>query len=157
MGMYTGIRFKGIVKEEFRDKFEDIAMSGEWNESDVPEFKKFGNISRSGFIPCGVLAYMPDEWEEEPFDKWYNGIPTDGFERTYNKETGRWTFQCSLKNYENEIETFFELIPFFVESIEHLEYFYEEWGYSSRYDLVDGKVVLINDKFIKYNDYSDWY
>lgn len=33
MGLYTSLRFKGVVKENFRSEFEKIAMRGEWNES----------------------------------------------------------------------------------------------------------------------------
>lgn len=153
MGMYTGIRFKGFVKPELRKAMETIAMDGSWDESDISEFKEFGHIGRSSFIPCGSLAYMPDEWEAEPYDKYGCGTPTDGFERTYDEETGYWAFQCSLKNYESEIESFFDLIPFFIEKIEHLEYFYEEWDYSTKYELINGKVICTDEKFIKYNDY----
>jgi hypothetical protein len=150
MGMYTGIRFKGYVKPKYRKVFENIAMNGSWNESEDKVFKKYGQIGRSGFIPCGCLSYMPDEWESEPFDEYGDGTPTDGFERTWNEETGYWTFQCSLKNYEDEIEEWFKIIPYFIEKIEYLEYFYEEWTYSKQYDLVDDEVKLINDKFKKY-------
>ena len=156
MGMYTGIRFKGYVKPEFRKEMSKISLTGDWNESSIQEFVEFGKISRSSFIPCGALAYMPDEWETEPFDKYGDGTPTDGFESTYNEETGYWTFQCSLKNYEGEIEAFFEIIPFFIEKIEHLEYFYEEWDWSTKYDLVDSNVVEVEDKFVKYNDYGEY-
>lgn len=161
MGMYTGVRFKGYVKEEYRDNFEDIALNGNWDESDIAEFKEFGNeFGRASFIPCGSLAYMPDEWESYngKFEKysndwWRSATATDGFERTYNKNTGYWTFQCSLKNYEDEIEHWFELLPMFVERIEHLEYFYEEWSYSRQYKLVDNEIVCTNDEFVKYECY----
>lgn len=156
MGMYTGIRFKGYVKPEYRKAMETIAIDGSWNESDIQEFAEFGQIGRSSFIPCGSLSYMPDEWEGAPYNKYHDGVPTDGFERTYNAGTGYWTFQCSLKNYESEIESFFGLIPLFIEKIEHLEYFYEEWDYSSRYDLYNGMVFKIDNKFIKYNDYGEY-
>lgn len=157
MGMYTGLRFKGVIKEEFRNKFEDIALDGNWEESDNEVFKKFGSVSRASFIPCGALAYMPDEWEEEPFDEYYNGTPTDGFDRTYDKETGRWTFQCSLKNYDYTIEEFMKIVPYFIKEVEHAEVFYEEWSHSVRLELIDGKMVMTDDKFIEYNKYSDWY
>lgn len=157
MGMYTGLRFKGIVKEEFRSEFENIALSGDWIESNNYVFRQFGNNSRAVFIPCGALSYMPDEWEEAPYDKFRNGVPTDGFDRTYNKETGRWTFQCSLKNYNDTIEEFMEIVPYFIEEVEHAEVFYEEWQYSIKLELVDGKMKVTNDKFIEYNKYSDWY
>lgn len=156
MGMYTGLRFKGTVKEKFRNDFENIALKGDWEESDDEVFKEFGNVSRAGFIPCGSLAYMPNEWETSPYNKYGDGVPTDGFDRTYNKETGRWTFQCSLKNYENTIEEFFKIVPYFIQEVEHAEVFYEEWRYSSKFELIDGKMVETDYKFIEYNKYSEW-
>lgn len=146
MGMYTGLRFKGTVKEEFRNEFEDIALEGNWEESDNDVFKQFGSVSRAMFIPCGALAYMPDEWEAE-----------DEFDRTYDKNSGRWTFQCSLKNYNYTIEEFMKIVPYFIEEVEHAEVFYEEWSHSVRLELVDGKMVMTDNKFIEYNKYSDWY
>lgn len=146
MGMYTGIRFKGIVKEKFRDKFEDIAMEGNWEDSDDNVFAQFGNVSRASFIPCGISAYMPDEWEAD-----------DSFERTYDKETGRWTFNCSLKNYNHTIEEFFKIVPYFIEEVEHAEVYYEEWRYSKKLELVDEKMTITNNAFIEYMHYSDWY
>lgn len=160
MGMYTGIRFKGYVKKEFRDTFEDIAMKGDWDKSDDEVFLAFSKISRATFIPCGSLAYMPDEWEtdyineqgekEIDFANYYKQVATDGFKRSYDKETGYWTFQCSLKNYESTIQEWFYILPYFIESIEHLEVFYEEWAYSRRYDFVDGQIQEVDDNFIKY-------
>ena len=156
MGMYTGIRFKGYIKPEFRENFELIALDGDWKESSDEIFKKYGEYSRASFIPCGALSYMPDEWETDPRNYEYSQA-TDGFKRSYNNETGYWTFQCSLKNYDDTIEEFFKLLPYFIKSIEHLEYFYEEWDYSTQYNLIDGKIVEINDKFIKYNDYDNYF
>jgi len=142
MGMYTGLRFKGIVKKEFRKDFKDIAMNGEWDNSKDKRFADFGKVSRASFIPCGVLTYMPNEWEN------------DGFEQTYNEESGFWSFQCSLKNYEDTIEEFLALVPYFIESVEHCEVFYEEWIYSEKYEMVGNIIVLTNDKFIQYG-YED--
>lgn len=159
MGMYTGVRFKGYVKPGFRSKFENIALNGEWFNNSDYVFNNFGYFGRSSFIPCGSLSYMPNEWEtydstlRRYSSEWYNSAKdTDGFERTWDAETGYWTFQCSLKNYENEIEEWFKILPYFIESIEHLEYYYEEWTYSRKYDLVDGKIMLINERFIKYKN-----
>lgn len=149
MGDYTGIRFKGYVKEKFRDAFEVIALEGDWDKFDDCVFNRFSKVSRSSFIPCGSLSYMPDEWGDNDED-------TDGFERTWNKDTGYWTFQCSLKNYEKTIEKWFEIIPYFIEKIEHLEYLFESWTYSKRYDLVNGRIVMTNEKFEKYG-YDDYY
>lgn len=155
MGMYTGLRFKGVVKEEFRNEFEDIALNGNWEESSNAVFAQFGSDPRADFIPCGALSYMPDEWETEPFDKYYCGTPTDGFDRTYDKNSGRWTFQCSLKNYNNTIENFLRLLPYFIESVEHAEVYYEEWCWSRKYELVCGEMIKTSDKFVQYGLESD--
>lgn len=160
MGMYTGIRFKGYVKPEFREEFEDIAINGEWRDSNNSILASFGDFDRSSFIPCGSLSYMPDEWEEYDDSykiysrEWFDSArDTDGFNRTWDKETGYWTFQCSLKNYESEIEAWFEIVPHFIEKVEHLEYFYEEWEFSSKYELIDNELVCTNPEFIQYNSY----
>lgn len=147
LGMYTGIRFKGIVKLEFRKEIIGIAMFGEWENTKPDFFREFGKLERSSFIPRGGLSYMPSEWEEGTFP---NQRATDGFNKTYDEHTGYWSFQCSLKNYESEIEKFFEIIPKFIEKIEHLEYYYEEWKFSERYDIVDGKVKMVDGQFIRY-------
>jgi hypothetical protein len=96
---------------------------------------------------------MPNEWETAPYDKYKRGVPTDGFDRIWNKQTGYWTFQCSLKNYDDTIEEWFKILPYFIEKIEHLEIYYEEDDYSKQYDIINGEVKLINDKFVYYG----WY
>lgn len=151
MGMYTGIRFKGFVKEEYRKGFESIALEGNWIDSPISLFSSFGGYGRSKFIPCGVLSYMPDSWEshdnslEKYSIEWLDSAkPTDGFEITYDENTGYWSFQCSLKNYSDEIEAFMDMIPAFIEELVHFEYFYEEWEKSDFYKLEDGTLVLVD-------------
>lgn len=160
MGLYTCVRFKGYVKPEFRDTFGNIAINGEWENSSDSVFINFGKISRTSCIPCGYSSYLPDEWETDYINKngekeieffnHFKQIATDGFERMYDKETGYWSFQCSLKNYQSQIEQWFDILPYFIEKIYHLECFYEECDYSIRYDLVDGIIQEIDDKFIEY-------
>lgn len=48
------------------------------------------------------------------------------------------------------------MVPYFIEEVEHAEVFYEEWRYSKRYELIDGKMLMTDDKFIEYNKYNDW-
>jgi hypothetical protein len=134
MGMYTGIKFKGIVKEEFRKDFHDIAFSGEWQDSKHEIFKEFGKTDRAGFIPNGALCYMPNSWVE--------------FSPIWNEDTGLWEFSCSLKNYSGTIERFLDLIPEFIDTIFNLEYLYEEDEFSIVYDLIDNKVVCIGERRI---------
>lgn len=145
MGLYTSLRFKGVVKENFRNGFEKIAMRGEWNESADNILKKFGEEDpRAEFIPCGALNSAPDEWVKGPYDEYGNGMATDGFERSYNEKTGKWAFQCSVIDYNCTIQSFFDLVPYFMESVEIAEVFYEEWTYSKSYELVDKKMQLAN-------------
>ena len=135
MGMYTGLRFKGVVKPEFRDGFEQIALDGEWDSFE--QFKILAQDDRSSFIPMGALSYMPLEWDN------------DGeFERSWNSDTGEWIFQCSLKNYDDTIRKFIDLCPKFLESVEHCEYFYEESDRSTFYDLEDNKMIMSNRSII---------
>lgn len=150
MGMYTGLRFKGVVKKEFREKLKDIALNGEWETSEDEILSKFAEIERAGFIPCGALTYMPGNWQKGPYDEYGDGAATEGFERSYDKETGIWTFQCSLKNYEGTIQEFFNIVPYFIESVEHAEVYYEESAYSTKYELKDGVMVDTDNKFIQY-------
>ena len=140
MGMYTGLRFKGVVKEQFRKTFESIAMEGDWENSADERFREYGNYDRASFIPMGRLCYMP--WDDDD----------EEFERSYDEETGRWVFQCSLKNYSETIEEFLDLVPYFMESVEHCEVLYEEWGWSAGYELIGDKMVETKEKFICYCD-----
>lgn len=158
MGSYTGIRFKGYVKEEFRKNFESVALKGDWENHHDPIFREFSKNERASHIPIGGLSYMPDSWESplvvdgvEIIGEYVDG---DGFDLKYDKETGYWTFQCSLKNYWSTIEEFFEILPYFIESIESLEYFYEEQAYSHKYELIENKVVLTNTRHILYKEYN---
>lgn len=154
LGMYTGIRFKGYVKPEFRGGFEKIAFEGKWEKHRDPILRDFGYEDRSDRIPCGMLAYMPEEWVE-----WignYEGQEIhDGFHRQYDPKTGYWAFACSLKNYFGTIDAWIGILPHFIEKIDHLEVLYEEWEYSKQYDIVDGVTTMINDKFIKYGFKED--
>lgn len=140
MGMYTGLRVKVTVKDEYRNMISAINEGAEWGyfSKQYPFIAEYAKLARSEFIPSGSLCYMPYSWETKDYE------PTDGFDGNLNMETGKWTFQCSLKNYENEIEKFLdEVLPNIITSSEHIEYFYEEWDSGRLYELVDGKLVVI--------------
>lgn len=141
MGMYTGLRVKVYVKEEYREMIEEINNGAKWSEfaEQFPFSASYSEQSRAESIPRGSLSYMPDEWEEGDFP---NGVPTDGFDRYVDMETGYWTFQCSLKNYEGEIEQFLkEVLPNIIEKSEHIEVHYEEWDFGVLYKYKNGKIV----------------
>lgn len=130
MGMYTGLRFKGIVKKEFIKEIAQIRLNGEWENSNNKVLRGFSKISRYRDIPCGALCYMPNEWD--------NDI---NFKSRYDIKTGFWSFQCSLKNYDYTIEEFFKIIPCFTECLIHLECLYEDWEESMFYILEDNKII----------------
>ena len=157
MGMYTGVRAKLVIKDEFVPMIQlMMEESLDWHEiqekMDVPEeIKQYADCSRSSFIPRGALAYMPDEWEQEPYDEYHSGVPTDGFDRKFDPETKVWSFQCSLKNYDDTIEEFFKLVvPLITKEIIHLEEYYEKWETSVLYELKDGKVEESEKPGIRY-------
>ena len=58
MGTYTGLRFKGIVKKQFREEFAPVALRGCWEDAKDKKISNFANCSRASFIPCGALCYM---------------------------------------------------------------------------------------------------
>jgi hypothetical protein len=163
MGMYTGLRAKIIVKEEFREMVDEINNGGDWSDyvDQFPFLINYSKQDRAEFIPRGSLAYMPDEWENVPIDSngkkdWRSATATDGFERNIDVETGYWTFQCSLKNYNDEIQQFFEeILPFIAEEVIHLEYYYEEWARSTFYELSEGKIVASDKEGILYGYEED--
>lgn len=141
MGMYTGLRVKVIVKDEYREMINAINNGANW--SDFSEQYSFlANYAKQGraeFIPCGVLCYMPKEWE---IGKYPNTTATDGFETSIDMQSGLWTFQCSLKNYNDEIEQFFaEVLPNIINKSIHIEYRYEEMDESEMYEFENGKII----------------
>jgi len=153
MGMYTGIRFKGYIKPEYRSTFEPIAMRGDWVNSKDTTFSEFGMLRRARHIPCGPLEYMPSEWEVKSSDEKHSfpiSRATEGFERTWDEVSGYWVFQTSLKNYEGEIESWLNILPYFIEEICHLEIYYELWEYSQRYTLICNEVILQDEKYRRY-------
>lgn len=166
MGNYTGLRLKCNVKPEFRAEIGKLMNSTlEWKDFSHPVMQEFGKFYRSEFIPFGALSYMPDSWGGDvKFDK--NGIPvvdSDGHlvfnesavERSYNEDTGFWSFQCSLKNYEGEIDFFIDkVIPVLCDSVEFCERYYEEDAYSTFYMLSDGK--MYDGKGCQYRDDDDF-
>ncbi|WP_252249156.1 hypothetical protein [Clostridium sp. VAP23] len=144
MGMYTGFRFKGIIKAEYRGDISRMLDGCDWSECVSPVLQNFDKVDRSHFIPFGTICYMPDSWEEDTGEKdKYGEIlkAAHGFERYFNKDTGLLCFQCSLKNYESTIEYFIEkIIPVICDELIHCEDLYEEWEVSSLYELKDGYV-----------------
>lgn len=164
MGMYTGLRFKGIIKEEYRDDINTLINNEEcyeWGSLNHELFKEYDKVSRSSFIPFGGLSYMPDSWEEEIGRKDEYGYEitkdTDGFDRKFDINTGLLTFQCSLKDYDSTIEYFLNnILVVICEKAYHIEELYEESSISTMYKIEKGILITL-DKGIRYNEYDKDY
>lgn len=140
MGMYTGLRVKVTVKQTYREMIKQINEGASWNEftKEFPFLNNYAKQHRANFIPRGAIAYI-DQWET---GKYPNTIATDGFERYINMDTGYWIFQCSLKNYNQEIQEFLkEVLPEIIESSDHIEYRYEECDESVFYKYSNGQII----------------
>lgn len=135
MGTYTGLRFKGIIKEEFRDDFEAIALRGAWKESSDEKFKNFGMDEHADNIPnYDEYSGYPEYWEYRTVEH----------KPVYVVETGYWEFMCSLKNYDKTIEHFFQLLPYFIDRTLVVEKYIECDDYVNSYCLTNGEVKLTN-------------
>jgi hypothetical protein len=156
MGMYTGLRFRGYIKPEYRQMIQEILGDYDnWQDrkhwehyiEQFPFLENFATLPRASMIPFGGHAYMPDVWDNK------ENIVTSSFKRQFDMETGYFAFSCSLKNYDDEIDTFIsEVIPIMCESTDHIEEFYEEWHESNLYALKDG--LIVDAGHISYYDES---
>ncbi|ALS22197.1 hypothetical protein IJ22_18230 [Paenibacillus naphthalenovorans] len=144
--MYYSLRCKLKLKQEFIPQIDSLLndADAEWsNITDIESIKDYSTDSRSSFIPFGVLAYSPDNWDDEP---WRNEIEDD-----------IWTFQCSVKT-SSTIRSFFKnVVPVISEKSLHIEYFYEENDFADLYELRDGAVVATGEKIkYGYKDEDPW-
>lgn len=136
--MYTGLRAKLKIKPEFHtvinrlhlvpqmpsNEFEYKSDWGQVAEAfpEYPFLEEWARVARSNFIPFGALAYMP--WEDDD-PEWQRSF-----------KDGIWTFQCSLKNYGDEIGTFVDLIlRNIVEEVHELYHLYEEYDEPTHIEL----------------------
>lgn len=119
MGMYTGLRGKVVFKdkefaEDLKRELESYDRLNHWQGlsekyPELEELEKFSTMGRATFIPCGSMCYL--DWED-----------------TYSRVQGKvFEFNCSLKNYEGEIETFVEKVLPEIAEDWNLEMQYEEW------------------------------
>lgn len=146
MGMYTNLRLKVYVKEQYRNMINQINDGADWSEfvTQFPFLTRYAKLGRAEFIPRGGSSYMPYQWND-------GSKATEGFDTHIDLGTGYWTFQCSLKDYENEIECFFkDVLPVLITSSEHIESYYEEWDESKFYELEDGAIKLKSESFKTY-------
>lgn len=142
MGMYTGLRCKVKVKPEWREAINqliDPKNDDDWRGIQIadPFIMKvvdiWSQVGRSGFIPFGGIAYV--DWDEND-EEWKRSFKDD-----------IWVFQCTLKNYEDEIGTFLKsILPNIICESYIIETRYEEDEKETKYKLIDGSIVRIYDQ-----------
>lgn len=144
MGTFTCIRFIGKIKEKYREDLESTLNRKKFYELGWKAFgekyefaKKFSELDRADFIPFGGFsAYNFDKFSDKKF-----GSNNDPSFNVLSYDT--WTFQCDLKNYGSEIETFLEDVAkeicekFVAEVWNEEDEFPAIWHYNIKDDLVD--------------------
>lgn len=128
MGMYTGLRFEAKLTPLaakaitlLNTTHYDTEGVEPWDEVAAlyPEFdlKEWCKVERKNLFPFGRVLYMPDNWEEES-KSIIKGL--------------WWEVNCSLKNYEEEIEEFLSsVLPQLISEECEVETCYEEDNYSN--------------------------
>lgn len=143
MGMYTGIRFVGMLKKDYIDDIEELIDSVDskmdWIKfaEKYPFAKEFSSLPRAQFIPFGAMTY-----NEDKFGTTFSNIVTgdDGSDPYGYRET--LVFQCDFKNYDDEIECFLETVATNLCDKFVAEKWYEENAFPRVY-LYDGKDLKI--------------
>lgn len=147
MGMYTGLRgyielMPNIVKRLKEATDEDFSY---WEEEDeweyvLEQYKEVPSVdhlltatARLSYIPFGGINYMPDQWEEA--------------NRPATLRNNVLRFTTSLKDYDNEIESFIAVLPL-IATDWFLEELYEESDISTLYQYPDTK----GEDYIDYRD-----
>ena len=122
MGMYTGLRGKVEIKDEFVAVVTDFINNNTTSWSDfLPEScEEFYSDPRANFIPFGCVNYMPDDWN-------YESYPT--------MEGKVLSFECSLKNYNNTIQSFLNCLDIIADS----------WKLEELYEEADESILHSND------------
>jgi hypothetical protein len=117
MGMYTTLHCRCKVKEEYENElFRILYFDNEWRKSTIPEISEFGKDERAFFIS----AILDDEEEHI------------------------WIFSADLKNYDNTLEHFIDIVLTKIcEEIYELETEYEEDSSPSIYELLEREIVLV--------------
>lgn len=108
MGMYTAFHFKVKLKAEFVGTIRDL-LAADWQSTSsrwdrvvdlekYPDFFMWLQVDRRDFIPFGSGGFVPDSWLCGDDETW----------QSLDKDV--WEVVCTLKNYSDEIQTFYDVI-----------------------------------------------
>lgn len=157
MGMYTCLKFTGQLKKEFykfvKENLTDEVLDKLPYDFEVwQEFVKtfgFGEVfakkNRASLIPFGAISYYNVDklGREEVINevRFSNVVSGIGKDADHWKDT--WVFQCDLKNYEDEIETFIADIAVKICDKFVAEMWYEEFAFPTIYIFKDDKLAIV--------------
>lgn len=137
MSLYAEVRFKGIVKKEFRDYIEQCILKREWIETDDAVFSEYIQTRFSDNVFCDVDSYV-HRWNETPFDP------------AFKKESGEWTFHLQFNTRWDGFDLFDDLlklvIPYCIETIVFCQAWVEDETvsqFTTVYDLVNGELKRV--------------
>lgn len=104
MGDYTVFICDVQVRNEYQPLIERLFKSQSWDEA-VKEYPGLNldnwlKLRRRDFIPYGSISSYNESYVNMIWWK----------KDRFSFENGRWAFVCDLKNYENEIETFVNIV-----------------------------------------------
>ncbi len=124
MGHYTHLRLRLRVKPKYALIYRSLlTYRHDHNHWDtvaivVPEawgfVREWANVYRCGFIPYGALNE-------------YSWKPGEGWDLAWDEAALQFTFQCSIKNYGGEVQTFVDCFAHTWEEVLEGWYWYEEW------------------------------
>jgi hypothetical protein len=127
MGNYSLLRFKGVVKKEYRESMNRvIGTTARWEDTKIVFLQNFVEEVSTDAILLGGYGY---EW---------------------NKLNGEWTFEVELKI---PVE-FFGIIPLLMDSVDKCEVWDDE-EYWDIYALKNGVVVKEETKYMEWEEFLE--
>ena len=145
MGMYTCLKFTGMIKKDFEDEMKNLLnteIDYNWRDfaKKYPFAEEFSELPRADFIPFGAITpYNEDKVGcENPKRSIIAGDDSSdpyGYRKTL-------VFTCDLKNYDDEIEEFIEEVAVNIFDKFIAEKWYEEFAFPTIY-FYDGKELKI--------------
>ena len=128
MGMYTTLKFSGIVKKEYRETIDKVINYEESDNSNSKESKKW---KASGVDFMMQFAKFPRA----------DYIPNGGDDFVWDKNTGVWDFTTEVNNY-NICFQFISIAPLFMDTVSLCKLRYEEFPNWDTYHLQNDAMVL---------------
>lgn len=138
MAVYTGIRLKVKIKDEYRKDIERANESRDWSVCKKDLLNNLSNLERAEYILSCDCTFANE--------RWINGeLETDGFVNSFDSSTGIWTKQVVVSGGFSVLKYFVDvIIPKICEEGYHIEILPEAEPLSYLFELKDGKTEQLN-------------